>query len=69
MIALLFIGFVMLAFWQIPSLIRKRWWRELICFAVFWLVGLTLSLMIAMGITLPPITTFIGNLISRMFGI
>jgi len=69
MIALILIGFALLALWQIPSLVRDRWWRELICFAGLWFIGLILSLMIAMGTTLPPITTVIGKLISRMFGI
>ena len=69
MIALLSIGFIMLALWQIPSLVRKHWWIELICFAILWFIGLVLSLMIAMGTTLPPITTVIGKLISRMLGI
>lgn len=69
MIVLVLIGFTILALWQIPGLVRKRWWRELICFAVLWAIGLVLSLMISMGTTLPPISTIIGKSISRMLGI
>lgn len=68
MIFLLLIGFTLLALWQIPGLVRKRWWRELICFAVLWSMGLILSLMITMGVILPPISTIIGKSISGMLG-
>ncbi|MDD3364892.1 MAG: hypothetical protein PHZ03_07935 [Syntrophomonas sp.] len=69
MIALLLIGFGIVALTQIPGLVRKQWWRELICFAVLWSMGLILSLMISMGITLPPISTIIGKSLTGMFGI
>ena len=69
MIALLLIGFVIVALIQIPGLVQKQWWRELICFAVLWSIGLVLSLMISMGITLPPISTIINNSITGLLGI
>ena len=64
MIALLLIGFTILA-----SLVRKRWWKELICFAVLWFLGLVFSVMVSMGINLPPISTIINKFITGMFGI
>lgn len=69
MIALLLIGFAIVAFIQIPSLLKKNWRRELICFTVLWSIGLVLSVMIALGITLPPVSTIITQLITGMFGI
>jgi len=69
MIVLLLIAFAMLALWQIPGLVRKRWWKELICFTGLWSMGLILSLMLSRGITLPPISTIINKLITGMFGI
>lgn len=69
MIALLMIGAVMLALWPIPGLVRKRWWRELICFAVLWLMSFIFSVMISMEIELPPISTIINKYITGMFGI
>lgn len=69
MIALLLVGFAILALLQIPSLVRKRWWRELICFAVLWFMGLILSIMVSMGINLPPITTIINKFITETFGL
>ena len=69
MIVLLLIGFAILALLQVPSLVRKRWWRELICFAVLWFMGLILSVMVSMGINLPPISTIINKFITETFGI
>ena len=69
MIALLIIGFAMLALLQIPSLVQKRWRRELICFAVLWFMGFIFSVMLSMGINLPPISTIINKYITGMFGI
>lgn len=69
MIALLLVGFAILALLQIPSLVRKRWWRELICFAVLWFMCLILSIMVSMGINLPPITTIINKFITETFGL
>ena len=69
MIALLLMGFIIVALIQIPSLIKKQWWKELICFTVLWSIGLVLSMMVAIGITLPPISTIIGHYISGIFGI
>jgi hypothetical protein len=64
MMALLLIGFGMLALWEIPGLVRKSWWRELICFVVLWFMGFIFSVMISMGINLPPISTIIGKLLT-----
>jgi len=68
MIALLLIGFAILALLQVPSLVRKRWWKELICFAVLWLMGLIFSVMLSRGINLPPISTIINKFIAGMYG-
>ncbi|NLB53535.1 MAG: hypothetical protein GX808_11480 [Syntrophomonadaceae bacterium] len=68
MIALLLMGFGIVALIQIPSLIKKQWRRELICFTILWSIGLVLSIMIAVGITMPPISTIINHYITVMFG-
>jgi len=69
MISLLLIGFVMVALWQIPSLVRTGWWKEIIVFMVLWSAGLILSVIVSMGIKLPPISTIINKSITGMFGI
>lgn len=69
MTALLIIAFSMLALWEIPSLVRRGWRRELACFVTLCLMGLIFSVMINMGVTLPPISTIINKWIAKMFGI
>ncbi len=69
MIAMLVIGFGIVALIQIPGLIQKQWWRELIVFIFLWLAGFILSVMVSTGITLPPISTIINKSISGMFGL
>jgi hypothetical protein len=68
LILLLLIGFGFVASIQLPGLIKKQWWKELVCFSALWIAGLILSLMIAAGITLPPITTIINSAIVNMCG-
>jgi hypothetical protein len=69
MSALVLIGFGIVALMQIPGLVQKQWWRELICFVLLWSMGLVFSLMVSMGITLPPLTTIINETITGMLGI
>ena len=69
MIALLLLGFGIVALIQISGLVRKQWWRELIVFTIFWLSGLTLSVMLSLGVKFPEVTMIIGNIVSKMFGI
>ncbi len=67
MIALLIMGFGIVALIQIPALVQKQWWRELIVFMVLWSAGFILSIMISTGITLPPITMIINKYIIGIF--
>ncbi|HWP96849.1 MAG TPA: hypothetical protein VN426_08350 [Syntrophomonadaceae bacterium] len=67
MIALLLLGFGIVAFIQIPALVRKQWWRELISFLVLWTTGLLLSILLSMGVHIPPVTVIIGQYLSHLF--
>ncbi len=67
MIALLLIGFGIVALIQIPGLVRKEWWRELTAFLVLWAAGLTLSILMAAGVKLPPVTMIIAKFISGIY--
>jgi hypothetical protein len=69
MSALVLIGFGAIALIQIPGLVRKQWWRELICFTVFWSLGLVLAVILSMGIKLPPLTTIINETITGILKI
>jgi len=64
MIALLLLGFGIVALIQIPGLVRKQWWIELTAFMVLWTIGLILSILMASGVKLPQVTTIIAKLIS-----
>lgn len=69
MILLLLIGFGIVALIQLPDLVRKKWWNELICFVVLWLTGFILSVILSMGIILPPISAIINRYITSMLGL
>jgi hypothetical protein len=69
MIALLLLGFGIVAIIQIPGLVRKQWWRELNVFLLLWATGLILSILMAAGVKLPEITTIIGDAIAKITGI
>lgn len=66
MIVILLLGFALLALWQIPGLVKKNWRKELVCFSLLWFTGLVLSLMIALGVRIPPLSTLIGQWISML---
>jgi hypothetical protein len=65
MIALLLIGFVLIALLEVPALVRKRWWRELIIYSLLLTLGLALSLAISLGAQLPYVATAISNFIIK----
>lgn len=68
MIALLLMGFAVVALWGIPGLVRNRWWKELVVFLVLWSAGIILGILTTIGITLPPLSTLINKTAAGMFG-
>ncbi|MBP1760487.1 MAG: hypothetical protein H6Q64_29 [Firmicutes bacterium] len=69
MIFLLLVGFGIMALIQVPALVRKRWWKELICYSLLWLTGLALSVIISMGIIIPPISAVLNKYITSALGL
>lgn len=69
MIEQLLIVFTILALWQIPALLGKRWWRDIIVFFGLWAISFILTVIVSMGIDLPPISTIINKFVIRMFGL
>lgn len=67
MIPLLILGFTGVILFEVPGLIQKRYWRELVAFSVFLCLSLILSLLLAMGIELPNVTAAIGRFIKALF--
>lgn len=45
--------FGVIAFFEVPGLIRSRLWRELAVFSFFWLAGLVLAGILAAGGAIP----------------
>ncbi len=57
---------VVIAVVEVPSLIRKRWWRELMVLALVWLMATVYGILVIAGIPIPQptrvITTFFQSL-------
>lgn len=68
MIALLIFSFISIAFMQVPGLIKKQWWKEVIVYLFLWLLGLILSLLIALGVKIQ-ITSIIWNFTGKLLGL
>ncbi|ABO51342.1 conserved hypothetical protein [Desulforamulus reducens MI-1] len=53
MIFLLILTFTTMAFFEIPALVQRQYWRELVVFLSLWLLAFVLSILYALGIQLP----------------
>ena len=53
MIFLLIIVFIGIAFFEVPELIRKKYWRELTAFSFFFLLAFILSLLQTIDVKIP----------------
>lgn len=66
---------VMISFFEIPALIKKKRWREITTYFLLLAVGLTLSVLVAFDVTIPspidwinkfysPVTSFMERILS-----
>jgi hypothetical protein len=73
-IGILFIGTIICLF-EIPPLVKKKYWREIIVFFLLLSVGLTLSILVIKNVTMPspleliakiysPVTSFFERILS-----
>lgn len=53
MIALVVVVFVFYGLYQIPRIVQRRQWNELVVFCLFFGAGFLLSAMLALGIAMP----------------
>lgn len=53
MIVLLLVLFAGIILFEVPGLIKKKMWRELVAFSVYLLIGMALSIPQVMGLKLP----------------
>jgi hypothetical protein len=50
---LVIIAYILIGLFEVPGLIRGKYWRDLAAFSVFLLSSLILSLLMATGVKLP----------------
>lgn len=62
MILLLLCGFSLIFLWEVPRLIQRKYWRELLVFCLFMAVALLFSVLLTIGVELPQVSTAIGDL-------
>lgn len=55
---MLFTGIILI---QIPGLIRKKFWPELVVSGILLLIGFVVSLLLALGFSLPFVSDGIGK--------
>lgn len=53
MIILLVIGFIGLILYEVPGLIRNKYWKELVTFSIFLSIAFGISLMQTLKIEIP----------------
>lgn len=66
---LVVITFIVIAWLEIPELVQKKYWRELVAYCALLLPGFVLSLLLAMGVDFPPVSTSIFEIVKRIFGV
>lgn len=73
MIVLLFLVYLAIIAFEVPRLIKKKQWRDLIAFSVFMALAVAISLPLALGVKLPNPTKLIaavfGPLSERVLGV
>lgn len=67
MLILLPIVFLILALFDLPQLIQKKYWLELTVYSGLMLAALVLSALMVMGVPLPALTTKITDFIKAVF--
>lgn len=59
MIALLLLLFIVIILFEVPGLVKKKMWRELVAFSGYLLLGMALSIPQVLGIKIPNPSTYI----------
>jgi hypothetical protein len=63
------IVFIILAFFEIPSLISKKYWRELSVFSCLFLIAFILTIVQIMGVKIPSPMKGIQYIITDILGL
>lgn len=66
MISLLILAFTGVALFEVPALIQKKYWRELIVFSLFLLLAFVLALLQTIGVDIPSPLRGIGYVVKDL---
>ncbi len=69
MVILIILAFAIIVLFMVPGLIQKKYWPELIAFAILLFLGFSLSLLLVSGVELPFISDTIGRSIRKLLSI
>lgn len=65
---LLVLFFAGVTAFEVPGLVQKKYWRELMVFALLMTVGFTLGLLMVLGVEMPKIGEGITKVVEAHFG-
>ncbi|HHZ16742.1 MAG TPA: hypothetical protein PLJ33_08270 [Peptococcaceae bacterium] len=63
---LLIVAFLAMILFEVPGLIRKKYWRELVAFAVLLLIAFIFSFLNVLGVKLPCLTAVITSVVNSV---
>lgn len=66
-ILLLILVYAVVAFFQIPGLVRKKYWYELVVFSCFLIFAFVFSLLLGIGIKIPSPLEIVKQTIQNPF--
>lgn len=66
MIILWVLAYMAIALFQIPYLIKKKYWRDLIAFSFFIVVAFALSLLYSLGVKIPSPFTPVQYILDKL---
>jgi hypothetical protein len=69
MVLLVVIIFGVIAWLEIPGMVQKKYWRELIVYCALLLPEFVLSLLLTMGVNFPAVSTAIFEMVKSIFGV
>lgn len=68
MLPLLVIVFGLITIIEIPGMLQRGYWREMFVFSLLLSFGFILSLLLALGVELPNVSTVIHNFMQALLG-
>ncbi len=66
MLFLTILAFALIGMFEIPPLVHRKQWRELIASSILLLIGLILAILLSLGVPIPPVSTSITKLFTPL---